>query len=316
MKKYIKPLLIFISLAFFLFISIRLYYKLTDDFHFNNISETIVEDPQWAVPLSEEELQKLKQILDQNFTYIGKGAQSYVFGSADGNYVIKFFKFKHLRPSFFVSHLPEIGPLKEYKAKNLSRKKRKLMSVFHGHSLAYTLDKEYSGLVFVHLNKSLPLNLKAHLTDKLGLFHEIPLNDVYFVVQKKGITLAEALKKPLSEGDVQTAVDKAVKVLKMYIEEYQKGIIDQDHGVSHNIGFIGESPFHLDIGKIEYNESIKDPKLYGNDLKHVAKMVKKWVKENFPQEELTFSKALDEGVERLLSNPSLSTDMPPLQNPS
>src|ERR1700722_581245 len=86
-----------------IFFPIRAYYRWTDDFRIANITHDIPYHPEWDTSLSHEELAQLKSILDQPFTYIGKGAQAYAFASEDGKYVLKFFKFKHLRPNTFLA---------------------------------------------------------------------------------------------------------------------------------------------------------------------------------------------------------------------
>ena len=85
---------------FCLFGIARLYYRLTDDFRLANITYELPFKPSWKVPsLTKEEYSRLAQITNQKFTYIGKGAQCYAFASEDGEYVLKFFKFKHLKPN-------------------------------------------------------------------------------------------------------------------------------------------------------------------------------------------------------------------------
>jgi len=59
--------------------------------------------------LSDQEHQELAQILNQKFSYIGKGAQCYAFVSDDQLYVLKFFKFKHLKPNLLVDLIPSIA---------------------------------------------------------------------------------------------------------------------------------------------------------------------------------------------------------------
>lgn len=91
----------------------RLYFRLTDDFRLGNITYDMPHHDEWDIPkLSDEERQRLDSILSQKFTYIGKGAQSYAFGSDDGKYVLKFFKFKHLTPHWFVEMFPLFPPFR------------------------------------------------------------------------------------------------------------------------------------------------------------------------------------------------------------
>src|SRR5262249_60872628 len=108
---------------------------------------------EWEIPaLQNDEKQKLNAILSQKFSYIGKGAQSYAFSSADNQYVLKFFKFKHLTPHWFVELFPPFPPFSTYRETQAVRKQRKLMGVFEGYHLAYEVHKQPSGLIYAHLN--------------------------------------------------------------------------------------------------------------------------------------------------------------------
>ena len=80
---------------------------------FLKISSNLPYNPKWDVagPPSNE----IQSALNQNYHYLAKGAQCYVFSSSDGKYVIKFF-----RQSLY--HLP-FGLLCNLEAK---RKKKEL----------------------------------------------------------------------------------------------------------------------------------------------------------------------------------------------
>jgi len=281
-----------------LFILMRIYFRATDDFRLTNIKYEMPYHKEWEIaPLDQSENARLNAILDQKFHYIGKGAQSYVFGSDDGKYVIKFFKFKHLRPSWFIDALPDISPLKEYKENIAKRKARKLYGVFNGYKLAYDSDKENSGLIFIQLN---PSNVHRDITlkDKLGFSRTVDLGDVVYVVQEKGVTLRNVLSQLLKEGDVATAKLRIGQIFNMYLSEYRKGILDHDHGVMQNAGFIGDRPIHLDIGKIHYDENISQPENYQKDLLKLAYKMQFWIKNNFPQ----YYEPLVNDIEQKLSN--------------
>ena len=77
----------------------RLYYAVTDGFTIENITSSLPFDESLETrPLNEEEKTLVDLILDQKFTYLGKGCQSYVFLSEDQQYVLKFFKYQRYKP--------------------------------------------------------------------------------------------------------------------------------------------------------------------------------------------------------------------------
>src|ERR1700724_132490 len=103
MRKFPKRLFYLCTAFLVLFGLARLYYRLTDDFRLSNMTYSLPFKAPWESPsLTPEQHRELAQILNQKFFYIGKGAQCYAFASDDQQYVLKFFKFKHLKPSFWV----------------------------------------------------------------------------------------------------------------------------------------------------------------------------------------------------------------------
>ncbi|KAF3362512.1 Uncharacterized protein PHSC3_000747 [Chlamydiales bacterium STE3] len=293
---------------YFLFLSlcsfgcIRLYYFLTDDFRLSNITHDVESKTEWNfASLEKNEKAQLKEILNQEFTYLGKGAQVYAFASKDGQWVIKFFKFKHLKPSLFISLLPSVPPFKSFKEANIQRKKRKLEGVFAGYRIAYLFDKENSGLFYVHFNKTKDLHSTVTLIDKLGFKHKVDLDPTVFIVQKKGQTLRQTLDTYLQKGDLDTALQRVNQILDMYLSEYANGVWDRDHGISHNTGFIADKPLHLDVGKFSHDDKMKEKEVYKNDLLHVGYKISAWVKQNYPKYHPAILQGLEEHLSVLLN---------------
>lgn len=272
------------AIALLLFGAVRLYYRLTDDFRISNMTYQLPFEAPWQVPsLTSEEHQQLAQILGQKFSYIGKGAQCYAFVSQDQQYVLKFFKFKHLKPNFIVDLLPSIPPFKGFKQSCIERKKRKLIGVFNGYDLAYRENRQDSELIYLHLLPTTHLHLQATVIDKIGLERQIKLDDVVFLIQKKGETLRTRLNHLLKQERVQEAEQAISSILAMYISEYNRGIFDHDHGVMHNTGFIGNQPFHLDVGKLNKDDRMRQVDIYKKDLEHVVWKIDVWIKATYPQ---------------------------------
>ena len=303
-SKFVKRIAVSIAIVAVLsFISVRIYYELTADFHLGNITYEIPYDPNWEVPsLSSQEELALEKILDQPFKYLGKGSQCYAFESADGNYVLKFFKFKHLRPSRFVNALPSIGPIKTYQEKQAARKQRKLYGVYNSHRLAYSVDKEESGLLFIQLNYFGNKSRTVVLYDKLGLQQIINLEHIAFIVQKKGEVFRDLLTRLLKDGNIALAETRIAQIFDMYAGEYQKGIYDHDHGVMRNIGFIGNQPIHLDVGKLMTNQSMRNSLEARQDINLVSDKIKQWIRHNYPEYSARLNASMDEKIHLLFDN--------------
>jgi len=288
-----------IAIFLLLFGLIRLYYHLTDDFRLANITCSFPFQPSSPFPaLSDNEHQDLQRILSQTFSYIGKGAQCYAFVSKDQQYVLKFFKFKHLKPNVWITLLPSISFFKEYKEAYIKRKQRKLIGVFNSHDLAFREYGKGSGLIYTHLLPTQHLQLKARLTDKMGLERVVHLDEVVFLLQRKGETLRTRMHALLKQGSLEEAKQIIGSILEMYILEYQNGLYDHDHGVMHNTGFIENQPFHLDVGKLNKDERMREVKFYKKDLEHVIWKIDTWVKSSYPCYYLELSDFLMQQYER------------------
>lgn len=266
-----------------LFGAARLYYALTDDFRLSNMTYELDFEAPWQVPiLSANEQQQFANLLQQKYYYIGKGAQCYAFASADHQYVLKFFKFKHLKPHWFIQFVPSVWPFAGYKADYIERKRRKLMGVFEGYDLAYRENRKESELLYLHLLPTHSLGMQATVVDKIGFEHQINLDDVVFLIQKKGETLRSRLHRLLKQGQQEAAKSAISSILTMYMKEYQKGVYDRDHGVMHNTGFVGDQPFHLDVGKFTKENRMKEHEFYAKDLEHIVWKIDTWIKSNYP----------------------------------
>jgi hypothetical protein len=295
MKRHSKRWMILtILIAGSVFGLARLYYNLTDDFHLGNITynEMPYHRKKEMVPPNDLELNQLKAILDQKFYYIDKGAQSYAFKSENDQYVLKFFKFKHLKPHWFIEALPSIPPFNHFKEHTRIRKKRKLDGVFEGYETAFEYNKEGSQLVYLHLLPTDYINKSTVVIDKLGREHLIEMDQIVFLIQKKGEPLRDRLKFALNQGDIQAAQNDLSLILNMYVDEYRKGIYDRDHGVLQNTGMIHSQPFHLDVGKISKNEQMKEKDYFKNDLELVIWKIDLWLKSNYPDYYPSMSKFL------------------------
>lgn len=302
MNSSIKKLCLFILLGMMSIGVIRLYYRLTDDFRLSNMTYRLPFEAPWQVPtLSPDERAQLTQILDQKFSYLGKGAQCYAFASEDGQYVLKFFKFKHLKPSIWVNLIPPFPPFNDYKQSCIEQKRCKLTEVFNGLDLAYREHREGSKLLYLHLLPTDNLHLQAMVIDKIGLERQINLDEVVFLVQRKGEKLRARMKSLLTENKLPEAEEAVAAIVEMYISEYQKGIYDQDHGVMHNTGFIGKEPFHLDVGKLSRDDRMKDSSFFKKDLEHVLWKIDVWVKANYPQHYPRFTTFLSDQYQKWTS---------------
>lgn len=196
--------------------------------------------PEWDIlPLSSPEQQHINQILSQPFRHLAGGSQSFAFESADGKYVIKFFRIKRLVPR----------PIHCFRPKKIANRQRNLHLLFNAYKLMYEKFRKESGLVYIHLNKSKDLNLTLRVTDRMNQEHLVDLDEVPFIIQEKAELLILRLMRLKGENkskELNQTIDSFLGLVKQRIKE---GITDLDPGIEQNYGFVGDRPIQIDVGR-------------------------------------------------------------------
>jgi hypothetical protein len=220
------------------------------------------------LPLAKAEEKDLS-MLDQKFFYKTKGAQSYVFVSQDEKYVLKFFKFHHLRLSPMFVHLPltMIQDKKEIKAQELSR-------AFDSFRIAYENLPEETGLVYLHLNKTSELKKRITIVDKLNIAHQIPADDFAFVLQRRADPIASTLQRYMETKGLEAAKSALDSLCVLIQTRKHKGIADLDANFSKNFGFVEGQAIQIDCGRFTRTEEAYPIKAGG---------LQSWLNENYPE---------------------------------
>lgn len=270
----------FVLLALICYGGIRSYYFLTDDFRIGNIVLDREYSSEWEA--STHMSPATREILSQDFAYLNKGAQSYAFQSEDGRYILKLFKFKHVKPSWLVKMLPDIELIKPFKERYFTRKNEKLQRMFRGYLLAFQKHREESGILYLHLNRTTHLDQRVTLYDKLGISHAIDLDTMAFVLQRRAIRTDEILQRLLSKGEVTAAKCYIKQILALYRSEYQKGIHDTDVGALRNTGIVGETPIRFDVGELTVNKGLTQKGAQIKDLQRIAIDLQEWLLTHYP----------------------------------
>ncbi len=280
----------------------RVYVKLTDDFRVANITYEIPFNPDWEIPHPDPKDQVLiQEILNQEFTFLGKGAQTYAFSSADNKWVIKFFKFKHHKPNWRIWIIPTFPPFDKIRERKIAKHKRKLDAAFIGYKLAYDENRKDSGILTMHLNRTDHLKKQILVRDKMGFKREIDLDNVVYVIQEKATPTQKIITDLLNEGKISLAKQRIDQLFDLYFQEYDKGIYDRDRCIFKNSGFIGNRPIHFDVGKLSKDEALKDPDTKKEDLKKITQKMKVWLNKHQPKYYAELSQYLDQKVDEIYS---------------
>lgn len=262
----------------------RLYYRITDGFLEDNIHFERPYDSRWeSLPLSEENKNQIENILAQEFYYLGKGCQSYVFRSQDDKYVIKFFKYQRFKPQAWLNALTFIPAVEEYRQQKKESKKLKLDYLFSSWKAAYEQLQPETGVLYVNLGKNDKWERKLVVYDKIGLKHELQLDSLEFMLQKKADMLCPELLKLKDHNDLAGAKEVIDNLLAMLVSEYQRGYADNDHALMQNTGVYGKKPIHIDVGQFVINPIASDPNVYRQELFNKMWKFRLWLRQNYPE---------------------------------
>lgn len=282
--RVIKKILIFIFFLILIYGLGRLYYALTGGFTESNIKAELTYNSKWEThPLSDNEKNEIRNILNQPFSYLGKGCQAYVFKSADENYVIKFFKYQRFRPQSWIEPFTFIPPVKAYQLGKIIEKKEKLDKVFTSWKIAFENLKKETGTIYVHLNKTDEWHQILTLRDKLGLQHEVDLDQTEFLLQKRATMLCPALHQLVAKGEEDQAQLLIDRLITMLLLEYINGYADNDHALMQNTGVLEGYPIHIDVGQFIKNQIVKSPKIYKKELYDKTYKFHGWLKKHYPK---------------------------------
>ncbi len=252
----------------------RLYYRLTDGFSLNNIYEPFVWHPNWDV-VSCVEGGEVEKALSQEYFYLGKGCQSYVFASADGKYVLKFFKYQRYRPVRWLSLFP-----KQWQKKML-HKQEKRECFCQSWKLAAQKLSASCALLDVHLNLS-EEGMPVVIHDKMGRRYEIDLARHQYLVQRKGIPLWEAIQVWEEGGEKERSKALLNDLFSLFWEEYREGIHDNDPNIIDNMGVWEGRLIHLDVGQFRCQRDRKEEVLYKQDFTNKMDNLYSWLEHRYP----------------------------------
>jgi hypothetical protein len=221
---------------------------------------------------SSQELSAVREILSQDFRYLGRGCEFFVFESKDKKYVLKFLKCQRMNVSSFYEYFPFFADKIKHKQKRL---KKALVSM----ALAYDPLFAQTGTLFVQNQPSTQIQQEVTLIDRLGISHKIDLSKVPFALQEKGTEMMAELKALHAKGDKDTLKARLDQLIALIQERSKTDILNPDHSlVLHgNVGFTQERAIYLDIGGFTYRPKADKRKYLKKELDQL-KPVLLWLK--------------------------------------
>ncbi len=236
-----------------------------------NITQNLPFNEQWEVG---EVVTIQDLIFNQQYSYLAQGKQAFAFESEDQQYVIKFLKTRRVRDKKwfcywqnwfkFSTPLPII--------KHFTRKKE-LAELCSRFVLAYSELPQETALLYVHMNRTNGLFKTLTVVDGKGKRHEIALDQVPFVVQRKVQLAPDRIQQLLTKNDLEGA-KQAIRALKdLFAARTFKGFTDERQVFSKNYGFINGQAVQIDIGKI----TKIDPSQYSEEFSRICLNLHQWI---------------------------------------
>lgn len=226
------------TIYFFLFIGITfsiplilkkitLGFKVGKIFYIPNLS--IFDKSDKKIP------SEILQIMSENFLFLDKGAQCYVFESLDQKYVLKLFR---RNPKVF-----------KPKSSNAS-----INTFISSCEIAWENIPNLTGILYVHLHKTEDVFGRIYLTNPLGELFGINLDDCIFVLQRKAKTFKKAIMEDFYALD-DVSLKRKIKSYFTHINDrLEKSIENIDPDLSTNFGFLNDDLLEIDIGNFQHKE--------------------------------------------------------------
>lgn len=183
-------------------------------------------------------------LFNQPYYYLGSGCQTYSFRSQDGQYVIKFFKQRPMRLSWWRRLL---APFSAEASRRLGVRE----ALYSSCLLAFRELAHEAKLIALHLTRDATPTRRLTLCDQNGKWHTLQLSEMEFAVQRYGLPCGDRLSECIAEGRRDEAAALKRKILSLIERLQAKRIIDTDMVFEKNYGLVDGEPFLIDIGSLE-----------------------------------------------------------------
>ncbi len=293
MRKFFQifcPISVFILTAY-------LGYIRTDGFRTDILSSN-VDSPAYKTSVPEN-FEEIEDILSKPFVYLTRGRQSFVFESLDQKYVIKFLDSSRFKKMYYFEFIPLWHSLEKQRQKHINRRKQRQKADFRSYQIAYEVLKEDTGILFVHLNKSSIFKNKLTIYNKQKQTHELDLDSVVFILQKKAGSFYQTL-----ETSQDSDFDYYLKsFMDMADRRTQKMIIDDDIGKKRrNWGVENNKVITIDVGRFYFDEKLIYPHAYRTEMLKATKTLRRYLTEKKPDKLKDFEHMLHEHFNKFEKN--------------
>lgn len=284
LRKTLLPLLLILA-SLWLWLPLRSSSaKNEKGFSLEAISALIPFNASWeGHVLTTEERQEVEKALSQPYRDLGSGGQCFTFVSADGNYVIKFFKQKKFTLPNWMERFPLPLAIDWLKEKKRFKGEQKRDRVFAAFKLCFDSLPNETGLLYLHLNPTQNLHPQLSLCDAKGNVHLLPLDQLSFALQRKAELAYNVFEQLMTANQIDEAKHALHELLALNLTFYQKGLRNRDTNFRSNCGFIGSRAILIDVGRVVYLEEIKNPKRYKKEFIQITAPLRSFLDKKYPE---------------------------------
>jgi hypothetical protein len=272
------------------------YQLLTDGFRLDKISKDLSQLPEYNLKISKEDKQKALDILDQDFKYLDKGCQTYVFESQDKQYVLKFVRFNKYVLPFWVRYIRGIKKGNDYYIRRFTHRTRSFKNTLKSYVFSYEKLKDQTGTIYVHLNKTNDLNKNVKISDRFGRSCRINLDNMSFMLQKKAKKLTSVMQDCVDNKDDKYLKELMVSFLKLVDTMYGKKIINKDYNCVKNSGVYHSEVVGIDLGSFFDNDQVENPAVYEFEMRKFVKHFRKWIIKRAPEKINQFDELVEKTI--------------------
>lgn len=247
------------------------FKAMTGGFHLGLIQ--VDGEPTQGIPLLAPEM---RAIFEQPYFYLDKGAQCYVFESADGKWILKLFR-TYPRASFFQSWWHSFF---HRRTRNPSSRVDKIHRIVRASQIAFDYAREETGLVYIHpaiTDQGLPVvDLFSGFSRKTPL----SLDRALFALQKKAVPLERAFFA--AQGDPKKIETLLFLFLDLIERRSAKGIVNSDGTIERNFGFIGDQAIEIDFGNYTLLDELTFKENRWKEIGRFVDNIAHWMDLNVP----------------------------------
>ena len=187
-----------------------------------------------------------------------------------------------MRTQSLIDYFPMPAKLIFYPTKKCQRRKQEREKSFNSYKIAYEHLKKETGIFYLHLNKTNHLDQTVTLVDQNGDRIHINIDEMEFLIQRKGKVGYKRLDELFNEGKVDEALESIVSLITIISRRIEKGFFDKDLQFFKNFGFVDNQAIEIDIGELCPDPVKRSAYERREELAEVLKQLIDWVSSHYP----------------------------------